>query len=256
MEILIFILKVLWDIDWGNLFAGVILGFILGMFGDFFVSLCLSYSQFSSSIAGHRVKSTARATDKICEAIEPSKDQSKQGKPTEQGKTTEKLRNIYRYSLGVAIDNLAGAFGTKPNDKFQENGPWPSLVEKDCFDDPGKDRWDWFNQRVKPVTENIDDYSFLGKYHFLLSLFHKKELSQLDALVKLCNQLETVVCELDAILEARNGKGKPLWIKLNKDERIEPTDAASDQVKQLREEYRKLHQAWQKWLPLVRDCNV
>jgi hypothetical protein len=69
--------------------AGVLLGFI----ANIAVGIWFSYDQFSRSSAGFRVKNTVEATQRI---IDEERDRGS-------------LRNKYRYSLGVIIDELVPA---------------------------------------------------------------------------------------------------------------------------------------------------
>ena len=68
----------------------VAVGFILGVAGDFAISLWLSYSQFLHSTANYRLEKTVEATKEI---IEPE--------------NLSRSRDRYRYSLGVIIDHLS-----------------------------------------------------------------------------------------------------------------------------------------------------
>jgi hypothetical protein len=200
--------------------------FILGFLASAIAGLLLSYLQFSFSTAGYRVKMTVQATRKIVKA-------------RAENAYTETLRDKYRYSLGVIIDELAATFGT--TDDFQENEPWPRLVNSSIHlgDDPQtekKDRWSLFDQCIRPVIQDINIYSFIGWFRLCPTI------CQLSALVRLCNRLETVVGELDAAF----GGGLVGLDTKDKVVRQPTTDPAK--VQSLKKKYCDLHKAWLVWL--------
>lgn len=135
----------------------LVAGFILGILG----SVLLFVLQFRASTAWRRVNLVADATSRIVAA---------------KGGLTP-LRNTYRYSLGVIIGKLAAP---------RDTGTFPCLIE------PSADGWGLFDKYIRFVIQDITAYSFLGT---LLSSF--QPFSRLNALTKLCNQLETVIGLLD-----------------------------------------------------------
>jgi hypothetical protein len=198
----------------------VILGVLLGLVTSAAVSLKLALDQFSFSMAGYRVKKTVKATKEIFD--KPKSERSS-------------LRDRYRYSLGVIIDDLEQTFG-KDYDlgKIEE---WPCLIDFDG------DRWQRFNDYVRPVIEDINSSSFIGKYRLLR--YFSIDVRRLNALTIFCNRLEDVVCELDAAIEAE-------LVKLNDNDRIiilqSSANSAIENIQRLEEEYQHLHTAWCEWL--------
>lgn len=202
------------------------LGVIVGLVTDAGVSLLLSLDEFRSSSAGYRVNNTVRATKEILER--------KKG-----GGSSSRLRDKYRYSLGVVIDNLGQEFADAPFNTDE----WPCLIHQKQLQPLG-DRWKFFRDYVRPVVEDLGGLSFLGRYS--LAYCFCQSVRQLDALAKLCHRLEDVVCELDAAFGANN----PLveLAKVNGKTVIQPINVSSEDIGQLREAYRNLREAWSKWL--------
>jgi hypothetical protein len=206
------------------LFVGVLLGGIV----SFVVAMVVSYWQFISSTAGYRVAQAVEATQKLALNREKHID------------SVSTLRNQYRYSLGVIVDEFVQGFGV--NGDFKHNGPWPSLI---C---PHSDRWKKFREQVRPVIEDINVYSFLGERPLP---FAYPPVAQLCALTKLCNQVETVVGLLDGALEK-----KLVRINCAKNEvtnvEVDILDAERQEKKRyqetLAEAYRELQRRWDKWL--------
>jgi hypothetical protein len=121
--------------------------FIFGILTSLVASLFITIKQFGDSTAGYRVQMVIEATREL----------------TANRPHTSPLRDRYRFSLGVIIDDLHQSF--PPNKGFPANGPWPPLVHNGnkCEDD-GKqgDRWDKFERYIRTVIEDINVYSFLG----------------------------------------------------------------------------------------------
>lgn len=215
-------------IDSWELSTGIVIGFLTSATA----SLLLSLDQFRASTAGYRVEKTIEATNEILKSMNRSR-----------------VRDRYRYSLGVIIDKLEKTFGT--NNAF-EKVEWPCLIDYDCkLLQPikGKDRWDLFNRYVRPVIEDINGSSFIDKY-YLARCFPR--LRQLSALTKLCKCLENVVCELDAAFEANR---LIELIQVNGDAVIRPTadsiNSESKSIERLRDKYHDLHTAWHEWLRIT-----
>jgi hypothetical protein len=216
-----------------------VVGFLTGILAGFIVSLVLFLDQFSFSLAGSRVKETVKATKEI------TKLQDRAG-----------ARNRYRYSLGVIIDTLDQTWNSS---EFRED-EWPPLVhfspEKLCVanekgePDSEADRWALFNEYVKPVIENVNSFSFLGRQYLDFARIFRKgpEIRQLTALTDFCNQLRAVVSEFDAAY----GNNLVKMVKVNNKVVIQPvSDASPQDIKPLREAYRELHRAWGEWLRAV-----
>jgi hypothetical protein len=203
-----------------------ILGILLGLVTSATVGLKLALDQFSSSVAHYRVKKTAEATKEIFD--KPKSERSS-------------LRDRYRYSLGVIIDELEQTFGK--NYDFGKVEEWPCLTDYDekkhQFDG---DRWNRFNKYVRPVIEDVNSSSFVGKYRLIR--YFSEDLRQLNALTIFCNCLENIVSELDAAIEAK-------LIELNDNNRIIPqssTNSGTGSIQRLNKEYQHLHAAWCEWL--------
>jgi hypothetical protein len=152
--------------------ASAALGFIVGIL----INVLFTYWQFKDSLAGNRVKMVAEGTREIIAKLRSSDSYPGQ------------LRNKYRYSLGVIIDDLS----KMRSGGFKDNGKWPLLV-----DNVDVDHWSRFIRYVRPVVDDINPYSVLAGFRDLrLPL-----LGELHALINLCWQLEIVVSELDAAFE-------------------------------------------------------
>lgn len=227
-------------------------GFIGGVLSDFGVSLALSYHGFLHSTANYRLEKTLEATKKM---IESPEDRSP-------------LRDEYRYSLGVIIDHLEQVW---EKDDFKDD-KWPCLVNfkedengrpylTDRNQKRGKDadRWDWFDQYIRPVIVDVNAYSFLGRQRLVHCLFgwlfrsFSEKIDQIDALTKLYKQLETVVGKFDAAYEV------DLVKPAKAGERVVIRPTSEPDPKGLREALRKayydLYHAWREWreLSLRRD---
>ena len=209
------------------------LGAAVGLVTDILVTLWASLNEFSSSMASYRVNQVIEATQEIV-----------------QTKHRSGARDRHRYSLGVIIDCLDQTFGK--GDGFKEN-EWPCLVhhtrdkqpllaDRDGTPNDKADRWDLFDLYIRPVIDDINAFSFIGRYPLFPRFF--KRIRQLKGLTKLCTHLETVVRELDAAwaekkvgLERVDGKVV-----------IQPVDWSNEDIGRLREAYRNLHRAWREWL--------
>jgi len=217
-------------------------GYLIGFVINLITAVLVSYYQFQFSTAGYRVKSTAKATEEIYKAHTDEKKAN-----TEKNHYIGQLRNKYRYSLGVIIDILVQIW-----EKDGREDARPRLVhykqKKGCIYDrdgnegKGADRWDFFNQFIRPVIEDINTYSFIGWFGWCPLC--PRRIRQLSSLTKLCSQLETVVSEFDAAY------GEDL-VTIEKDE-VKPTSKPDPEKMRetLGEVYSSLHDAWQEWLGL------
>jgi len=206
--------------------SGIVAGTIVGL-------LFLSYEvRFSTAV--YRVGKVAEATRNIVNT-----------------NSRGELRNEYRFYLAVIIDRLDRTFGKVG--KF-ERDRWPPLVHHTDEEqpqlanrhnqpDPEADRWDFFELYIRPVAEDIGRFSHVSKYPCLW-----KTIQQLRALTNLCNELENVVCRLDAAFEA---KGLVELKKVDDAVIVRPTPSANKRVDGLRKSYEGLHTAWREWLHAV-----
>jgi hypothetical protein len=210
------------------------LGAGVGLATDIIVTLWASLNEFSSSTASYRVDQVIEATQEIL-----------------QTKYRSRARDRHRYSLGVVIDHLEQVFGK--DDGFRKN-EWPCLVHHTQDEQPllanrdgtandQADRWDFFDLYVRPVVDDINGFSFIGKYP-IFPRIHKKT-RQLKALTKLCTDLEIVVRELDAAFET---KTKVRFGRVLGKVVIQPVDSSDESIGRLREAYRSLYKAWCEWL--------
>ena len=211
---------------------GILLGFFVGILASIAAGVRLSYLQFRSSIAGYRVRMVAEATPLFIEAVE-------------LGSYAGRIRDKYRFSMGIILGELAFRFR---DENFPENGPWPCIVN------PQGDRWESFSSHVRSVSDDINVYAFVAHFpqlyfSFLFNwLYDRKLLAQLGKLTELCQQLETVVGELDAAFE---GAQKDASYDSGQSA-IYPNDTGDPEASiRLRNEYRKLHQIWMEWKEMV-----
>lgn len=184
---------------------------VLGVIFGFFANALVVYWQFRGSTAGHRVGWVADATREL-------ETPSKTGPP----------RSKFRYALGVIIDDLR----KMQEDGTKDDGKWPLLAGN-------KDRWERFNKYVRPVLDDINNYSFLGWKGF----FFLPRSRQLRNLAKLCVQIEDVVMRIDAACE------RPAVAEII-DGGISPIDGVADEdgrLQLLEEGNIELYKAWQRW---------
>ena len=83
------------------LFVGVLLGGIVSIA----VAMVISYWQFISSTAGYRVAQAVEATQKLVLNREKHID------------SVSTMRNQYRYSLGVIVDEFVQGFGVNGDER-------------------------------------------------------------------------------------------------------------------------------------------
>jgi hypothetical protein len=233
--------------------VSVVLSFLveiaIGIVAGIIVGLLFLWYEFTFSTAVSRVRKAAEATREIRKAKHDSRGP---------------LRNRYRYSLGVIIDRL---------DRKDESGndKWPPLVhfyDKDKEKPPQlanrdgepnlkADRWDFFELYIRPVAEDIRRFSYVSKYPLAGRLC--KETRQLGALVKLCNQLENVVCELDGAFEDKlvtlDRVEHRVMDKVDHIVIVRPTESAIDRVSDLRKSYEDLDTTWRAWLCAIGEAE-
>lgn len=223
----------------------LLVGALIGFCCNVIVAWQFAYNQFLSSTASHRIRMVVEATKDILAASPQAHAQR------------SRLRDQYRYSLGVMIDDLSKVFG-RGTEGFCTDGPWPVLVPyndqrpKDPMkDNEGEplDRWSKFDRYVRPVVEDINPTSFLGDSWWLrLDTRKKQRLEQLTKLSQLCDQLESTISLLDAALE-----GTPFvrFENTNTAIAIWPKHEHASEIKQLTDEFRELHAAWRAWLEVA-----
>jgi len=154
---------------------GLLLGFVMGILASILAGLRLSFLQFKYSTAGFRVQSVAEATNQFAN----------------RSNNTSTLRDKYRYSLGVIIDELQNW----PKDNTQ----FPLVAQL------SGDRWQRFHNDIRPVINDVNVYAFVSSFRlpFFRVLFDVKLVKQLGTLVKLLNQLEQITAEIDAAFEIK-----------------------------------------------------
>jgi hypothetical protein len=115
--------------------------FIWGVVSGIVVTIGTLILQFRFSIAGKRFDRIENATRVVLSLLE-------------RGEDVASVRNKYRYSLGVTIDNLYTAY-------FSQN--LPNLVDVSA----GKmtdDRWEKFNKEIRPILNDLSPYLFMGQF--------------------------------------------------------------------------------------------
>lgn len=197
------------------------IGFVAGIFASIYAGLWQARKQFDASTANYRLQMVIDATRVMLAAknLEPA---PYMGAP----------RNKFRYSLGTVIQALVQDFD-KSGMKNKKNGPLPLLVPETG------DRWQTFDERIRPILNDINTFSFLGK---IVWFQNQAPFPQLGQLTQLCNALEIVVSELDAA-DAEHAteirKGSIFLIK------------ECSEVRELREGYQNLYEVWCRWVQLV-----
>lgn len=158
-----------------------IISFIIGFFTNLSVVILLIYWQFTKSIAGYRLDKVENATKSIVNEIQSTNSY------------TATLQNKYRYSLGVLINMLVRTFGAK--DIPKTGSLYTCMLEQDG------DGWSLFNFYVRPVIDDINNFSFIGWFTLL------PKMKKLKTLINLCKQLENITAELDSIRLYAQSKG-------------------------------------------------
>lgn len=207
-----------------------LISFILGFIASFTGGVLLIYWQFSKSMAGYRLVKVEEATKSITNEYKSANSY------------TGTIKNKYRYSLGVLIDLLTKTFGAKGIPK--SNDQYISMLKEEG------DGWEFFNFYVRPVINDINQFSFIG---WLIIL---PKMKKLKYLLNLCKQLENVTAELDSIrLYARNNNLKILSIQENYILKINSQNDASANAKieVLKNEYNKLEKYWNYWLKVTKN---
>lgn len=202
-------------------FVGAALGFTTNLI----TSYMFLWYQFEGT-GQHRVKIVAEAT-RAFRASEPE---------------TSILSNKYRYGLGKIIDELRSLDpdGFKKEYKDREK-VCPSLNEGN-----EKDRWDSFNRYVRPVLDDVNAYEMLRS-----SATFNPTIRQLSTLIDLCNQIEVVVMNLDALGDKTDILD---WQSIDKPEikhliLKRPDDPIA---KDLRDSLRELYTKWSAWEEAVK----
>lgn len=191
---------------------GLLLGFMIGILASIVAGLRLSFLQFKFSTAGFRVQTVAEATRCFADSRN----------------NTSYLRDKYRYSLGVILDELT----QWPN----ENSQFPLVAQL------SKDRWQRFNDYIRPVIDDVNVYAFVSTFNmpFFRILFDVNLVKQLGILVKLLNQLEKVTAETDAAFDIDS-------IKETSGGKIQLTQENTS----LQTSFAQLRRTWDEWCQLV-----
>ena len=143
---------------------------------------------------------------------------------------------------------MSRTFGA--NSKPKRKGEYISMLKKD------KDGWELFNLYVRPVINDINNFSFIGMFDFIPIM--RKKIIKLKKLMNLCVQLEDLTAELDSIrLYEKRKKIKILDIKTKggKLEIIDQglDDEANKSIQMLKDEYNKLEIRWKEWLKVINE---
>lgn len=206
-----------------NFITNPIIGYCIG----FLVSVYLVYLQFEKSTAAFRLYNVILATKEIIEKLQDENDSY-----------TGTLQNKYRYSLGVIIDWCASTFGTGKIEKVE--GHYPPVV------DINADRWEKFNLYVRPVIEDFNSFSFLGW------LLWGKKMRQLRTLVTFCNSIESVVAELDLIVQIDKNNNTQIVKAQDPGLVIDVSNTKyKREIEKLLSKYGQMEIAWKRWIKLI-----
>jgi hypothetical protein len=218
----------------------IFLSVLTGVVASFLVGVWLSHRQFKHSIAGYRVRQVVEATRAIVSF---------------EGGYTGTLRNRYRYSLGVILDELHKTYGTTD----AHNGhrlEWPLTINPSATEkDQHIDRWDRFNRYVRPVIEDINSYAFVAYIlEFAPPLQNPNLMQQFRALHQLCIQLENVVSLLD---DALQDEALREHIVVNeKSIAVKGIECAMNpKLRVLCDAQKDLHGAWTGWLKVTQETS-
>lgn len=209
--------------DWLN---NIIISIITGVLASGIVAYVLLFTQYKKSISKHRLDKISQATRKIIELAT-------------KGEYAGYLRNRYRYSLGVILDMCAASYGIKPDQK-KEN-LYPGLIPGPDEKGNIKDGWHIFNLYIRPVIEDINQFSHL----VLIKIFCLRKLAILQELLII---LENIVEDLDALrlYEINNNiqiiEYEGNHIRLNETSREVP------ELNILTGHYDDLEKVWYKWV--------
>ena len=190
------------------------------------VAAIVSLLQFETSQANYRLKRVTEATQVIIQEFKSTR--------ADLGPK----RNNYRYSFGVVFDNLASTFGTTGKDGIPPRaGKYPILINETG------DKWGLFNDYIRPVISDLNSHNVFG----VLFLFHK--FKKLRVLIALCEQLENVVGNLDAITHIEKTQGMSILNFKNAIEINETQDVnANYHIGILKQNFEELNNCWQKWV--------
>ena len=208
----------------------LITGFFLGMVGSLVVNYLFGLRQYGASLARKRVDQITQATR---EFLLPDKE-------------TSELRDIYRFAMGVIIDDITNPDNRQSIDSFAR---WHFVCG-----DLNKDRWEKFNKHIRPIIELLHTYEYLSVFRWVGS----RRAEQLFVLSSFLNQFEDVVAHLDACMDIsdENNKervqnylaqkctganDKPLPLPLEN----EPIG-----LRELHKEMKRLFDLWQCWIRL------
>lgn len=213
-----------------------LLSIFIGVLGSFIVAWVFFYMQYNKSTAAYRIRQIEEATKKIINA------KKKNG----ENREIAMLRNHYRYSLGVVLDRITKTY---LNSSSSLEYPYPNFID---YDEDGKgnrscDGWRFFIERIKPVIDDINQYSFIG---WMPSPYHKR----LKIIVNICYQLQKIVETHDAIMD-NSATIKLIAFELPYREffRINNSDDLFVQKwkTKLETEYNLLESYWREWVSTI-----
>jgi len=202
-----------------NFITNPITGYLIG----FVLAVLLTHWQFSKSSAGRRINKILKAVADFRNAKVDFNDNGSKAI----------LRNSNRFSLGVTIDRLNNVYDAKGENI--RNNYLPNFIDYET-DTSSKDRWGFFNTRIKPVIDELSQYSFLGWFWF-------GKLKKLKAILNLCYRIQSIVEIHDAIMGSDLKKAiefdQPYreYFKINE---------SKDWLEKLEIEYKELASEWKK----------
>jgi len=201
----------------------LILGGLLGII----VTAFISSSQFDKSQSNYRLQRVINATEKaVFEYLNGDKNMGP-------------IRSNFRYSFGVVIDNLISTYGiSQPRGVLPMANKHPILVNSEG------DTWGLYNEYVRPVISDLNNHNIFG------IMFRFQKFSKLKSLLKLCDQIEIVIGNIDSIRELERNHSKILSFENameiipSEDNRIKP------HLFNINNELDRLNEYWQKWIEL------
>lgn len=212
-----------------------LLSLFIGILGSFIVAWVFFYMQYNKSTAAYRIRQIEEATKKIIDAK----------KKNRENREIAMLRNNYRFSLGVALDRITKTYS---NSSSPLEYPYPNFIDYN-EDEKGNrsDGWGFFLGRIKPVIDDINQYSFIGWMPF-------PQRKKLKIIVNICYQLQKIVETHDAIMD--NSATKELIVFELTDREFFKINNSDDLFVQewktkLETEYNLLETYWREWISII-----